>query len=564
MLEVSELKLAVDHTAEELERTLTYALRAPHGEILSHAIYRRAIDARRGRVLLNYTLHVTACDEAAALEHHRKEVARVHVLPERCYAELDGLGKAVGLTMDVQPASAAVEPHQKNISKINNPSSSFVNPPPVVVGTGPCGLFCALLLARSGLRPIVLERGKPAGPRARDVTGFWRRGMEFNPESNVQFGEGGAGTFSDGKLYTQIRDREHRIRWILQEMVRAGAPEDILVKARPHIGTDRLIKVVRTIREEIQTLGGDVRFDTPMEELLLRDGRVVGVRLRNGEEIAASQVVLAVGHSARDTFAMLHRAGVHMEAKPLSIGVRVEHPQRLIDQTQYGKWAGHPLLGAAPYKFSHHCRNGRVAYSFCMCPGGLVVAAGSEPGALVTNGMSSYARAEANANSGLMVDVSPADYGGEGPLAGIAFQRQWERRAFAIGGENYHAPVQTIADFLAGRPTKSLGSVASSYEPGVTPTDLRECLPPHVVATLKEAIPQIDRTLRGFALPDAVLVGVETRSSSPLRITRDDKTHESLSTPGLFPAGEGAGYAGGIISAAVDGMRIAERLLRGK
>jgi uncharacterized protein len=533
MLEVSELKLAVDHTEGEMARTLTYALRAPHGEILSHRVHRRAIDARRGRVLLNYTLHVAVCDEAAAVEHHRREVARVQVLPERRYAALDGI-----VARDTPPAER-----------------------PVVVGTGPCGLFCALLLARKGWKPVVLERGKPAGPRARDVTGFWRRGLEFNPESNVQFGEGGAGTFSDGKLYTQIRDREHRIRWILEEMVRAGAPEDILIKARPHIGTDRLIKVVRTIREEIQSLGGDVRFECPVEELLLRGGRVSGVRLRSGEEIAASQVVLAVGHSARDTFAMLHRAGVFMEAKPLSIGVRVEHPQRLMDQTQYGQWAGHPLLGAAPYKFSHHCRSGRVAYSFCMCPGGLVVAAGSEPGTVVTNGMSSYARAEANANSGFMVDVSPADYGGSGPLAGIDFQRFWERRAFDTGGGNYRAPVQMIGDFLAGRATRELGTVPSSYEPGVTPADLRECLPAYVVAALKEAIPQIDRTLRGFAQPDAVLVGVETRSSSPLRITRHEESCESISTPGLLPAGEGAGYAGGIISAAVDGIRVAERLL---
>jgi uncharacterized FAD-dependent dehydrogenase len=531
MLEISELKLAVDHAPEDLTAAVAEVLGVAAGEITVH---KRAIDARRGRVRLSYMLHVSVRDEAAALARPRAPGGtKVSVLHEKRYAELAGV-----IVRDKEPDMR-----------------------PVVVGTGPCGLFCALLLARHRWKPIVLERGKPAGPRARDVTGFWRRGMEFNPESNVQFGEGGAGTFSDGKLYTQIRDREQRIPWILQELVRAGAPEDILIKARPHIGTDRLIKVVRTVREEIEALGGEVRFETMLEELLLSDGRVRGVRLRGGEEIAADRVILAVGHSARETFAMLHRLGVTMEAKPLSIGVRVEHPQSLIDRTQYGKWAGHPRLGAAPYKFVHHGRGGRTAYSFCMCPGGLVVAAGSEPGGVVTNGMSSYARAEANANSGFMIDVQPADYG-EGMLAGVEFQRRWEQRAFAAGGGDYRAPVQTIGDFLARRTTRELGSVPCSYQPGVTPGDLCECLPPYVAAALREAIPAIDRNLSGFAHPEAVLVGVETRSSSPLRITRDDTTLESVSTPGLFPAGEGAGYAGGIISAAVDGMRVAERLLR--
>jgi len=533
MLEISELKLPVDHTPEDLTAAVAEVLGVAADEITVH---KRAIDARRGRVRLSYTLRVSVRDEVAALAKPRAPGAvKVSVFQEKHYAELTGV-----------------------IVREKAPDLR-----PVVVGTGPCGLFCALLLARHGWKPIVLERGKPAGPRARDVTGFWRRGMEFNPESNVQFGEGGAGTFSDGKLYTQIRDREQRIPWILQELVRAGAPEDILIKARPHIGTDRLIKVVRTVREEIESLGGEVRFETMLEELLLRDGRVRGVRLRGGEEIATDRVILAVGHSARETFVMLHRLEVFMEAKPLSIGVRVEHPQSLIDRTQYGRWAGHPLLGAAPYKFVHHGRGGRTAYSFCMCPGGLVVAAGSEPGGVVTNGMSSYARAEANANSGFMIDVQPADYG-EGMLAGVEFQRRWEQRAFAAGGGDYRAPVQTIGDFLARRATRELGSVPCSYQPGVTPGDLRECLPPYVAAALREAIPAIDRNLSGFAHPAAVLVGVETRSSSPLRITRDDTTLESVSTPGLYPAGEGAGYAGGIISAAVDGMRVAERLLRGR
>jgi len=533
MLEIAELKLPVDHAPEALRTAAVEALGIADADLLTLHVNQRAIDARRGKVRLNYRLHVTVSDEAAALAQHRSDLARVAVWEEKPYAGMAGV-----LIRRTPPALR-----------------------PVVVGTGPCGLLCALLLARHGWRPLVLERGKPAGPRARDVTGFWRRGMEFNAESNVQFGEGGAGTFSDGKLYTQIRDREQRIPWLLAELVRAGAPEDILIKARPHIGTDRLIKVVRTIREEIEALGGEVRFETMLEELLLSQGRVCGVRLRSGEEVAADRVILAVGHSARETFAMLHRCGVRMEAKPLSIGVRVEHPQSLIDRTQYGKWAGHAMLGAASYKFVHHGRGGRTAYSFCMCPGGLVVAAGSEPGGVVTNGMSSYARAEANANSGFMIDVQPADYG-EGLLAGVEFQRTWERRAFVSGGSNYHAPVQTVGDFLARRATRELGSVLCSYEPGVTPGDLRECLPPYVAVALREAIPAVDRNLSGFAHPDAVLVGVETRSSSPLRIPRNEATLESLGTPGLFPAGEGAGYAGGIISAAVDGMRVAERLLR--
>ena len=536
MLELSELKLPVDHPDDAPSTETLRLLGLKPADLLSLTVFRRAIDARRGRVAFNYTLHIAVTDESQALARNLKGEARLTPLPDRHYAGTDGV---------------IIRP----------------NPPPhrpVVVGTGPCGLFCALLLARHGWQPIVLERGKAAGPRARDVTGFWRRGLAFNPDSNVQFGEGGAGTFSDGKLYTQIRDREHRIRWILSEMVAAGAPADILVKARPHIGTDRLIKVVRHLREEIIARGGEVRFESMMEEIL-RDptGAVRGVRLRDGSEIRTDTVVLAIGHSARPTFSMLHHIGVSMEPKPLSIGVRIEHPQKLINQTQYGKFASHPRLGAAPYKFVHHCKtSGRAAYSFCMCPGGLVVAAGSEPDSVVTNGMSSYARAEANANSGFMVDVSPRDYGGAGPLAGIDFQRTWERRAFEAGGSNYHAPVQSLGDFLANRSSRSLGSVIPSYQPGVTPGDLRDCLPPWVVATLREAIPAIDRTLRGFALPDAVLVAVETRSSSPLRITRDPDSLQSINTPGLYPAGEGAGYAGGIISAAVDGMRIAERLLR--
>jgi uncharacterized FAD-dependent dehydrogenase len=538
MLRVNQLNLSVDHTPADLLPAVAVALGLEPAEVTSVDIAKRAIDARKkSAVCFSYSLKVTVTDDSKALAAHRTELCQAMPWQDEIYS---GVNLLLG-------------------------NSSPPTNRPVIVGTGPCGLFCGLMLARAGWRPILLERGKAAGPRARDVTSFWRGTADLLPDSNVQFGEGGAGTFSDGKLYTQIKDREHRIPWLLDEMVRAGAPEDILIKARPHIGTDRLIKVVRHIREEIISLGGEVRFETAFAKLQLDSaGSVCGAELKSGEILPTDKVILAVGHSARDTFAALHEQGVSMEAKPLSIGVRVEHPQEQMDRTQYGQFAGRSALGAAPYKFVyHHKANGRAAYSFCMCPGGLVVASSSEAGGLVTNGMSSYARAEANANAGFMVDISPQDYGltAANPLAGVDFQREWERRAFVMGGGNYHAPIQTIGDFLAGRASKQLGQVVPSYRPGVTPSDLRGCLPDYVTATLRAAIPMIDRQLRGFANPDALLTAVETRSSSPVRLTRNPGSYQSISTPGLFPAGEGAGYAGGIISAAVDGMRIAEILL---
>lgn len=538
MLELSQLRLPVTHSPEELKRRVLEAICVPDQELEDWRVLKKAIDARKkSDVSFIYTLAVKVSDEAAALGHARPDRSQIRTLPEERFA-----GRGLIRAKPMPPLDR-----------------------PVIVGTGPCGLFCGLLLARAGWRPILLERGKAAGPRARDVTGFWRGTTDFQPESNVQFGEGGAGTFSDGKLYTQIKDREHRIPWLLETMVQAGAPEDILTKARPHIGTDRLITVVRHLREEIISLGGEVHFETRFERLVLdAQGAVKGVELATGDVLATSHLILALGHSARDTFLTLHQQGVHMEAKPLSIGVRVEHPQQQIDRTQYGRFAGLPQLGAAPYKFVyHHAQSGKAAYSFCMCPGGLVVAAASEAGAVVTNGMSSYARAESNANAGFMVDVMPDDYGATtlNPLAGVDFQRKWERRAFEIGGGDYHAPVQTIGDFLSGKASSELGAVIPSYRPGVTPADLRACLPDFVHKTLRAAIPMIDRQLRGFAHPDGLLTAVETRSSSPVRLTRDPVTLQSISTPGLFPAGEGAGYAGGIISAAVDGLRIAETLL---
>ena len=426
---------------------------------------------------------------------------------------------------------------------------------PVVIGTGPCGIFAGLILAQMGFRPIILERGKSVRERTQDTFNFWKRG-QLNPESNVQFGEGGAGTFSDGKLHSQIKDPKHHGLKVLREFVKAGAPPEILYVSKPHIGTFKLVGIVESMRSVIESLGGEIRFQSRVENIDIDNGRVQGVVLADGEPIKADHVVLAVGHSARDTFQMLYDRGVHLEAKPFSIGFRIEHPQGLIDRCRLGKHAGHPLLGAADYKLVHHCQNGRSVYSFCMCPGGTVVAAASEPGRVVTNGMSQYSRNERNGNSGIVVGVTPDDYPGH-PLAGIAFQRHWEQRAFELGGRSYAAPCQLVGDFLAGHASTNLGAVLPSYAPEVHPCDLSSCLPGYAIDAIREAIPAFEKQVKGFAMRDAVLTAVETRTSSPIRITRNDG-YESLNTRGLFPAGEGAGYAGGILSAAVDGIKVAE------
>ncbi len=531
MLQISQLTLPVDHADADLRPALVKRLGIADKDLHGFTIKQRAIDARRQHVSFSYTLLAEVGNEPRVLKSLAKDT-QIIPAPDETYRECP--------------------PRPDHV----------VSDRPVIVGTGPCGLFAGLLLARAGRKPILLERGKAAGDRARDVTGFWRRGWDFNPESNVQFGEGGAGTFSDGKLYTQIRDREHRIPWLLKELVAAGAPEDILIKARPHIGTDRLIKVVRHVREEIISLGGEVRFGARVSDVVIEKGVMRAVVLTDGSVIEGAPVIFAIGHSSRDTFEMLHRHSVPFEAKPFSVGVRIEHPQRLVDQMLYGKWAGHARLGSAPYKFVSHTPTGRAAYSFCMCPGGLVVAANSEAGMVVTNGMSSYARAESNANSGFMVDIRPQDYGEHHPLAGIEFQREIERAAYRLGGENYHAPAQLLGDLLSGRASTGPGSVKPSYEPGVVWTDLRECLPEYVIATIKLAIPEIAKKLPGYALDDAVLTGAETRSSSPARIPRDPDSLVCTGVKNFYPAGEGAGYAGGIISAAADGMRVAEAVLR--
>lgn len=428
--------------------------------------------------------------------------------------------------------------------------------PPVVVGLGPAGLFSALTLAKRGLKPIVLERGRDVETRKSDVERFFRMGT-LDPSSNIQFGEGGAGAFSDGKLNTGIKDE--RCRWVLRTLYEAGAPEEILYEAKPHIGTDRLPQAVKAIREEIVRLGGDVRFETQLTGFVTEGGRIVGVKTNKGD-LPTCAVVLAVGHSARDTFRMVLEAGAPMERKPFSIGARIEHRQLWLNRAQYGAIYAHPALGAADYKLNIRCKDGRGAYTFCMCPGGTVVAAASEEGGVVTNGMSPYARDGENCNSALLVDVRTDDFPSEaGVLAGVEFQRKWEARAFAAGGENYRAPAQLAGDFLKNIPSKTVGGVNPSYRPGVCWTNLSECLPDWVAQDLREAIDGFDRRIHGFAAPDAVLTGVETRSSSPVRILRNTETFESVLS-GLFPAGEGAGYAGGILSAAVDGIRVAEKV----
>jgi uncharacterized FAD-dependent dehydrogenase len=445
---------------------------------------------------------------------------------------------------------------------------------PVVIGTGPCGIFAALILAEMGFRPIIVERGKVVRERTKDTWALWRRG-QLTPESNVQFGEGGAGTFSDGKLWSGIKDPQHLGRKVLTEFVAAGAPEEILWVAKPHIGTFRLVQMVEAMRAKIEALGGEYRFGTRVTDFVIETGRDGARRLRGvvtepagggqPETIETDHVVLAVGHSSRDTFETLWRRGVHAEAKPFSIGVRIEHPQSIIDRARFGDFAKHPVLGAADYKLVHHCTapalQGRSVYSFCMCPGGTVVAATSEEGRVVTNGMSQYSRAERNANAGIVVGITPErDYPGD-PLAGIGLQRHWEDAAFLAGDGAYRAPAQRVGDFLAGRPSTQLGEVVPSYKPGVTPTDLARCLPDFVVAAIREALPAFGRQIRGFDMADAVMTGVETRTSSPVRIRRDAALR-SVNTLGLYPAGEGAGYAGGIFSAGVDGIRVAEAVGR--
>ena len=565
------------HPTEALRTLAAQALGVDVTAIVDLQVFKRSFDARKADLRAVYIVDVALANpaqEAALLAQHAQHP---HIQPSPDMAWHAPVHAPAGWPADERER-------------------------PVVVGFGPCGLFTALALAQMGLRPIVLERGRPVRQRTKDTWGLWRKHV-LTPESNVQFGEGGAGLFSDGKLYSQIKDPRFLGRKVMQEFVAAGAPPEILYMAHPHIGTFKLVKVVEAMREKITALGGEIRFEQRVTDLLLAadpQGRVQAghqpLRVRGLQvqdlatgavhDMAARHVVLALGHSARDTFAMLHDAGVYLEPKPFSIGVRIEHPQSVIDRARWGRHAGHPLLGAADYKLVHHASNGRAVYSFCMCPGGTVVAATSEPGRVVTNGMSQYSRNERNANAGLVVGIDTPDYpldreawvaafgadtgaryaaeaqslqaqGRTHPLAGVVLQRQLESRAFEAGGRDYEAPGQLVGDFLGGRPSTALGAVEPSYKPGVRLGDLAQVLPDYAVQAMREALPAFGRQIRGYDMADAVMTGVETRTSSPLRITRGSD-FQSLNVHGLYPAGEGAGYAGGILSAGVDGLKVAE------
>ena len=515
MRRLTGLRLPLAHDEVALRAAICAGFGVRDEALLSYTVFRRAYDARKKTdITLVYTIDAEMADETergeTAPDVSYKFVARAKMVPKRR---------------------------------------------PVVIGTGPCGIFAALVLAQMGFAPIICERGKVVRQRTKDTWGLWRRSV-LNPESNVQFGEGGAGTFSDGKLYSQIKDPDHLGRKVLTEFVKAGAPEEILYVAKPHIGTFRLVGMVETMRETIEALGGEYRFGAKVADIEIADGQTRAVVLESGERIETDHVVLAIGHSARDTFEMLARRGVFLEPKPFSVGFRIEHPQSMIDRHRFGSFAGNPILGAADYKLVHHARNGRSVYSFCMCPGGTVVAAASEPGRVVTNGMSQYSRNERNANAGIVVGITPEDYPG-GVLAGVEFQRGWEEAAFVAGGGTYAAPGQLVGDFIAGRASSAFGEVLPSYRPGVNMTDLSGCLPEYAIAAIREALPAFEKQIRGFSRPDAVLTGVETRTSSPVRITRG-RDFQSLNVRGLYPAGEGAGYAGGILSAGVDGIKVAQ------
>nr|WP_315469356.1 NAD(P)/FAD-dependent oxidoreductase [uncultured Undibacterium sp.] len=529
MLRLTDIQLPLDHKEADLTDAILKRLQIQADKLLDFLVFKRSYDARKkSAIILIYTVDVSVRDEDALL-HKAKSI--------------QGQAK-VGKTPDTTYKFVA---HAKQ--------TNF--PRPVVIGFGPCGLFAALILAQMGYKPIVLERGKAVRERTKDTWGLWRK-RELQPESNVQFGEGGAGTFSDGKLYSQIKDPKHYGRKVLTEFVKSGAPEEIMYVSKPHIGTFRLVKMIEEMRNNIIELGGEIRFQQKVTDFDIKDGQICGVTINDHEKIETDHVVLAVGHSARDTFQLAYDRGIYVEAKPFSVGFRIEHPQSIIDKARFGPNAGNKILGAADYKLVHHAKNDRSVYSFCMCPGGTVVAATSEPGRVVTNGMSQYSRNERNANSAIVVGISPeVDYPGH-PLAGIDFQRALESKAFEVGGGTYNAPGQLIGDFLSNRASTELGSVVPSYKPGITLCNLAEVLPAFAIEAIREAIPEFEKQIKGFSLQDAILTGVETRTSSPIRIKRRDDDLQSLNTKGLYPAGEGAGYAGGILSAAIDGIKVAE------
>lgn len=540
MIRITEIKLPIEqadtlkHQDDEIKAAILKRLAISETDLIHFTIFKRGVDARKSHAILYvYSLDVEVKNEVSLLAKFKRD-QHVNLAPDTNYHFVA---------------------QSEKTSKLR----------PVIVGFGPAGIFAALILAQSGFKPIVLERGKEVRKRTQDTWGLWRKST-LNPESNVQFGEGGAGTFSDGKLYSQIKDPKHYGRKVIAEFIKAGAPEEIQYVSHPHIGTFKLVGMVEKMRQTIIDLGGEIRFESRVDNIHIDNNEVQGVTLQTGEHIETHHLVLAVGHSARDTFEMIHKNGVFVEAKPFSIGFRIEHPQGLIDRARYGKSYSEDLLtklGAADYKLVHHARNGRSVYSFCMCPGGTVVAAASEPERVVTNGMSQYSRNERNANAGIVVGITPEqDFPPEtspfGPLAGMELQRQLESNAYIMGGSNYNAPGQLIGDFLANKPSTQLGQVTPSYTPGVTLTNLADALPEFAITAMREAIPEFAKKINGFDLADAVLTGVETRTSAPIRIKRDDESLQSINTKGLFPCGEGAGYAGGILSAGVDGIKIAE------
>jgi len=538
MLRLTNIQLALDHTEEQLKQAILDKLFISEEKLLDFTVFKRGYDARKkSKILLIYTLDVNTSITDELLEKFEKD-SQVKASPDMKY---NFVAKA--------PDTLAQRP--------------------VVIGFGPCGLFIGLVLAQMGFKPIILERGKEVRQRTKDTFGFWRKKI-LNTESNVQFGEGGAGTFSDGKLYSQVKDPKHYSRKVLHEFVNAGAPEEILFVSKPHIGTFKLVTMIEQMRDNITALGGEIRFEQRVDEFHFDeqdiDGnkRINGLTLSSGERINTNYVALAIGHSARDTFEMLIKNKVSVKAKPFSVGFRIEHEQSVIDDARFGRNAGNPILGAADYKLVHHCKNGRSVYSFCMCPGGTVVAAASEEGRLVTNGMSQYSRHERNANSAIVVGIEPSDFANKDDaldvLSGIEFQRRLEETAFKLGGENYDAPVQLVGDFLAGRKSGEHGEVTPSYKPGVKYCDLSETLPDYAIAAIREALPAFDRKIKGFSMNDATLTAVETRTSSPIQITRDRESFQSLNVEGLYPAGEGAGYAGGILSAGIDGIKVAEAM----
>ncbi len=534
-LRINDIKLPLDHSDADLNKAVLDTLNIPASDLLDVNVYKRAYDARKkSAICLIYNLDVSL--------------------------NIDAERKVLGKFPDSSKVFPSPDTTYKFVAKANADFPGGGQQRPIVIGFGPCGILAALVLAQMGLKPIVLERGQDVRIRTQDTWGLWRKSI-LNTESNVQFGEGGAGTFSDGKLYSQIKDKFHYGRKVLTEFVKAGAPEEILYVSKPHIGTFKLVTMVEKMRAEIIALGGEIRFGKRVEKLHIDNGQATGVTLASGETLHSRHIVLAIGHSARDTFQMLFDSGVYIEPKPFSIGFRIEHPQSVIDQARFGSFAGNPILGAADYKLVHHCKNGRSVYSFCMCPGGTVVAATSEVGRVVTNGMSQYSRNERNANSAIVVGIDPEkDYPGH-PLAGIDLQRKLEERAYEIGGENYEAPAQLVGDFLRDKASTELGSVIPSYKPGIKLCNLTEVVPPFVIAAIREAIPEFNKQIQGFSMNDAILTAVETRTSSPICIKRNE-TMQSLNTRGLYPGGEGAGYAGGILSAAVDGIKIAEAVAK--